>query len=179
MPQPFDILVLDDDRDAADLLSTLLDMRVEGAAVRVVYAGEDAVAAGLERRPDAGIFDLEMSGLDGEGAARVLREAYPDPRLRLIAVSGNVLRLASLRQTGTFDYLMSKPVDLLRLIELLRAESRAARQCLRCSPSLAHGRATAQGQLQTSLASLSNVSAALAIFGAAAFPLPYHPRAIS
>lgn len=120
MSQPFEILILDDEGEAADLLSSLLSILIEGASVRVVYTGEDAAAAGTEKRPDAAILDLEMSGLDGEGAARALRAAYPDTRLRLVALSGNVLRLASLRHTGTFDYLLSKPVDVAGLVDLLR-----------------------------------------------------------
>ncbi|MDM0109433.1 hypothetical protein QTH97_31220, partial [Variovorax sp. J22R24] len=74
---------------------------------------------GTECRPDLAILDLEMGGLDGEGAARALRSVYPDSGLLLVALSGNVLRLAELRQKGTFDHLLSKPVDLVTVFELV------------------------------------------------------------
>lgn len=126
MSQALEILVLDDERDAADLLSAVLTLYLPHAVVRVVYTGEDAVAVGTAHRPDAAILDLEMSGLGGEGVARALRSEFRDSRLLLIALSGNVLRLAALRETGTFDYLMSKPVDVAAVVELLKGQIRAA-----------------------------------------------------
>ncbi|QSX78856.1 PAS domain S-box protein [Lysobacter solisilvae] len=45
-----DILIVDDNRDAADTLSTLL--RTRGHRVRAVYNGADALAAVTRRRPD-------------------------------------------------------------------------------------------------------------------------------
>jgi len=120
------ILVLDDDRDAADLLSAVLALRLQGASIRVAYTGKDAVAMGTAYRPDAAILDLEMSGLNGEDVARALRAAFPPPQLVLIALSGNTLRLAALRQTGVFDYLLSKPADIAGLIEILNTPSRPA-----------------------------------------------------
>jgi CheY-like chemotaxis protein len=123
MTRAIEILILDDERDAADLLSEVLTLYLPEAVVRVVYTGEDAVAAATEKRPDAAVLDLEMVGLGGEGAARALRSAFPDSRLLLIALSGNVLRLGALRQTGTFDYLLSKPVDIAALVELLNGRA--------------------------------------------------------
>ena len=113
------ILVLDDERQTADMLAEVLALRFAGAQVRAAYTGEDAVFLGTESRPDVAILDLEMGGLDGEGAARALRLAHPGRRLVLIALSGNILRLAELRTQGTFDHLLSKPVDLAVLFELV------------------------------------------------------------
>jgi DNA-binding response OmpR family regulator len=121
-----EILVLDDERDAANLLSTVLSLRLQGASIRVAYTGKDAVAAGTALRPDAAILDLEMVGLDGEGVARALRSAFPDSQLLLIAVSGNTVRLAELRQSGIFDYLVSKPIDMAALVEMLKGRGRPA-----------------------------------------------------
>lgn len=126
MTQSMEILVLDDERDAADLLSALLSLRLPGASVRAAYTGNDAVAAGTAQRPDAAILDLEMAGLDGEGVARALRSAFPDSQLLLIAVSGNTVRLAELRQSGIFDYLVSKPIDMAGLVEMLKGRGRPA-----------------------------------------------------
>jgi CheY-like chemotaxis protein len=115
------ILVLDDERDAADVLAAVLELYLPDAVIRVVYTGEDAVDAATKQRPDAAIFDLEMSGLGGEGAARALRSTFRDSRPFLIALSGNVLRLGELRDTGVFDYMLSKPVDVVALVELIQA----------------------------------------------------------
>jgi DNA-binding response OmpR family regulator len=113
------ILVLDDEQDAADMLSAVFTLYLPEAGIRVVHTGDNALAAASEQRPDAAIIDLKMSGLDGEGVARALRSAFPDTRLLLIALSGNVLRLGALSGTGTLDYLLTKPVDVAVLVELL------------------------------------------------------------
>ena len=126
MNHPVNILILDDERDAADMLSAVLSLYLPGAVVRIAYTGEDAVAIGTAHRPDAAVLDLEMSGLDGEGVAQAFRSAFPDNRLLLIALSGNVLRLGALRETGTFDYLLSKPVDIAALVGLLEDQVRRA-----------------------------------------------------
>jgi len=101
-----------DERQSADMLAEVLALRFEGSRVRAAYTGADAVAFGLECCPSIAILDLEMGGLDGEAAARALRSAHPGSALLLIALSGNFMRLAELRKTGTFDHLLSKPVDL-------------------------------------------------------------------
>jgi CheY-like chemotaxis protein len=126
MTRALKILVLDDERDAADVLAASLELYLPDGVVRVVYTGEDAVDAATKQRPDAVIFDLEMGGLGGEGAARALRSTFRDSRLLYIALSGNVLRLAALRNTGVFDYLLSKPVDVVALVELIRSRGTAA-----------------------------------------------------
>ena len=121
-----EILILDDECEAADLLSILLSLHLPEASIRVVYTGQDAVAAGTAQRPDAAVLDLEMNGLDGEGVAQAFRSAFPRARPLLIALSGNLLRLAALRPTGVFDYLLSKPVDIAALVELLKGQLRLA-----------------------------------------------------
>ncbi|MGJ7512727.1 response regulator [Variovorax sp. GT1P44] len=119
MTTAIEILVLDDERESADLLAEVLALQFEGARVRAAYTGEDAVAFGTECRPDVAILDLEMGGLDGEQAAQALRSVHPGAALLLIALSGNVLRLGELRTKATFDHLLSKPVDLMVLFELV------------------------------------------------------------
>lgn len=120
MATVIEILVLDDEHDAADMLAEVLTFQFEHARVRVAYTGEDAVELGTACRPDVAIFDLEMGGLDGEEAARALRAAHPGSALLLIALSGNILRLAELRSKATFDHLLSKPVDLMALFRLVK-----------------------------------------------------------
>lgn len=119
MTQVLEVLILDDEHDTADMMSELLALYFPEAVLRVAYTGEQAVQLGLERRPTAAIFDLEMAGLGGEGAANALRSEFHGPPPLLIALSGNVVRLSELRKTGPFDHLLSKPVDIAAVVELL------------------------------------------------------------
>ena len=114
------ILVVDDNRDAADTLSLLLE--THGAATRVAYDGETALAALAESLPDAMLLDLGMPGMDGFEVARRTRA---DPRfagLRILALTGwgQAADRERTREAG-FDYHLTKPVDFKALEAWLTA----------------------------------------------------------
>jgi two-component system response regulator VicR len=115
------ILVVDDETDSADLLGMILKMRLPEAIVQVAYGGRSGLEVAKRRQPDAAVLDLEMPELDGEKLAIALRTAFPDTMPLLIALSGNISRLATVRDHGGFDYHMSKPVDVNGLVRLLSA----------------------------------------------------------
>lgn len=78
------VLVVDDNRDAADTLADLL--RLCGAHVRVYYDGEEALAQAAEF--DAGVLDVHMPGIDGCELAPRLRAASEPRRVLLVALTG-------------------------------------------------------------------------------------------
>ena len=65
------VLVVDDNRDAADTLGMLLELR--GYAVRVAYGGVEAVRMASELMPDGVFLDIGMPELDGYEVARRLQ----------------------------------------------------------------------------------------------------------
>ena len=83
---PLRVLVVDDNRDAADTLGDLLGLC--GAEVRVCYGGEAALELAATFRFDAGVLDVNMPGMDGcELARRLLGLARPR-RVLLVALTG-------------------------------------------------------------------------------------------
>jgi two-component system, cell cycle response regulator DivK len=80
------ILIVDDDADARSLLGVYF----QGAGYRVTTAanGNEAIAAALRTRPSAIVLDLDMPGLDGWGAMRVLRSYATTANIPLVAWSG-------------------------------------------------------------------------------------------
>jgi CheY-like chemotaxis protein len=83
---PFRVLVVDDNRDAADTLAELL--RLCGATVRVCYSGEEALDATDGHDFDAGVLDIHMPGIDGCELASRLRTAAEPHRVLLVALTG-------------------------------------------------------------------------------------------
>jgi DNA-binding response OmpR family regulator len=112
------ILVVDDNRDAADSLALLL--RLDGHDVRVAYAGRPAIEAAHGFRPEIAILDLGLPDLSGYDVARLLRQ---DPALastRLIALTGWGQDEHKQRALDAgFDHHITKPVDLAQLAALL------------------------------------------------------------
>lgn len=107
VPLSLRVLVVDDNRDAADSLAELL--RACGATVRVGYGGEEALAATDGSDFDAAVLDVHMPGIDGCELASRLRSAAHPRRVLLIALTG-VSDEAARRRTAEagFDLHLTK-----------------------------------------------------------------------
>ena len=116
-PAAMRILVVDDNVDAADILSMLLQF--SGHTVSMVHDGLAAVEAASSAQFDLVLLDIGLPKLDGYGVARRLR-AMHGQGLLLVAITGwgqdNDVREA--RQAG-FDAHLTKPVDYRKLAALL------------------------------------------------------------
>jgi CheY-like chemotaxis protein len=112
------ILVVDDNRDAADSLAALLEAL--GAAPFVAYDGLDALDIASQVRPTAAILDIGMPGMDGCELAQRLRASVAHADMLLIALSGwgqadDRERIAA----AGFDHHLLKPADVPTLVALL------------------------------------------------------------
>jgi CheY-like chemotaxis protein len=117
-PKKLRILVVEDNRDAADSLRLLLELY--GYDVTVAYTGPSGVETARECKPDIILCDIGLPGLDGYGVARELRRDPATARARMIAVTGyggDEDRLRS--QEAGFDAHLTKPADPTALQELL------------------------------------------------------------
>ncbi len=104
------VLVVDDNRDAADSLGALLEML--GARVRVVYDGHAALAALREFEPSVIFLDLGMPGLDGFEVARRIRQRDELRNIALVAVTGWGQEQDRRRtRAAGFDRHLVKPID--------------------------------------------------------------------
>ncbi|HEY6820509.1 MAG TPA: ATP-binding protein [Burkholderiales bacterium] len=112
------VLVVDDNRDAANSLGALL--RMLGAEVDVVHDGESALRAFGVQRPEVVLLDIGMPGMDGYEVARRLRERTDARDVLLVALTGwgqEKDRLNS--KAAGFDHHLIKPADLGALRSLL------------------------------------------------------------
>ena len=112
------ILVVDDNRDAAESLAMLLKMM--GNNVHTAHDGEEAVTAAREFQPQLVLCDIGLPKLNGYEACRQMKAQAWDKNMILIAVTGwgqaNDRRKA--REAGFDDHLV-KPVDPQALMKLL------------------------------------------------------------
>ena len=112
------VLVVDDNRDAADTLGALLGEM--GAATRVAYSGEAALQLARAASPQLAILDLGMPGMDGYELARRLRQNPGGDAIQLIAMTGwgQPADRERVRAAG-FNHHLLKPMDLAELVALL------------------------------------------------------------
>jgi len=115
---PRRVLVADDNRDAAESLALLLQLR--GHQVRTAFDGSDAVAMAERGDLDVALLDIAMPLMNGYDAARRIRELPNAKGIVLIALTGwgQTEARARTREAG-FDFHLTKPVDLVQLEELL------------------------------------------------------------
>jgi len=83
---PQRILVVDDNRDAADSLGMILQFL--GADVRIAEDGPQALAVFADYDPAVVLLDIGMPGMDGYEVARTLRTRYPDRSTAIVALTG-------------------------------------------------------------------------------------------
>ena len=105
------ILVVDDNRDAADTLSTLL--AADGFSVSTAYDGNSAVERFREQKPDVIVMDIGLPGIDGYEAVRQIRKEPGGKEILMIALTG--WGQESARQQAAeagYDHHLVKPVDL-------------------------------------------------------------------
>jgi CheY-like chemotaxis protein len=112
------VLVIDDNRDAADTLAQLVEML--GHAPVVAYDALAGLAQASDDLPDVVPCDIGLPGMDGYEFARRLRALAPSRRVRLVALSGyaqpeDVARAAE----AGFDAHVAKPPDPDRIAGLL------------------------------------------------------------
>ncbi len=122
VPQPsgkrFRILIIEDNRDAADSLRLLLN--IMGHEARVAYTGPEGVAAAKEWHPDVVYCDIGLPGIDGYEVARQLRRLPGMAKALLVAITGYGQEPDVKRgKEAGFDHYFLKPIDPVQLQQLL------------------------------------------------------------
>lgn len=112
------VLLVDDNRDAAELLHELLTLR--GYRASVAFDAPSALALLREERFDLGVFDIGMPVIDGYELVRRVRDRVGDA-MGIVALTGYGQpedRRRALK--AGFDHHLVKPVRPSLLIETLR-----------------------------------------------------------
>ena len=110
------ILVVDDDRDTADSMATLL--RMLGHDITVAYTGMDALREVDKCDPHVVLLDIGMPSMNGYEVAKRLRKQMPDVVIVALSGYGQRKNKVHARDVGIDHYLV-KPVELSKLQSLL------------------------------------------------------------
>jgi PAS domain S-box-containing protein len=114
------LLIVDDNRDAADTLAALL--AAMGHEVRTAYDGTSGLAAAAELQPDAVFLDIGLPQMNGFDVARRIRQSPALAGATLVAFTGYGQEddRRGARAAG-FDHHLVKPVALAELAAIVEA----------------------------------------------------------
>jgi PAS domain S-box-containing protein len=112
------ILIVDDNRDAANTLALLL--RRWGHEVHMAYDGNEALAVAEAHRPDLVLLDIGLPGRDGYEVARLIRSRLELASTTIVALTGYGMEEDRQQsQAAGFDQHIIKPADFDKLRDLL------------------------------------------------------------
>jgi PAS domain S-box-containing protein len=120
------LMVVDDNVDAANTLAMLLEM--QGYVVSVAYRAQDALESAAAGAPGIFLLDIGLPDMDGYDLARRLRALPATSDAVLIALTGyGQAQDRERSEQAGFDHHLVKPVEIERLSALLAQVSLAAR----------------------------------------------------
>jgi CheY-like chemotaxis protein len=112
------ILVVDDNRDAADSMVVML--RIMGHETSTAYDGLEAVQAAAAFRPEVVLLDIGLPKMNGYEAAQHIRKQPWGKGMALIALTGWGQEEDKRRALDAgFDHHLTKPVEAIALEKLL------------------------------------------------------------
>ncbi|WP_371323730.1 response regulator [Dechloromonas sp. ZY10] len=113
------VVLVDDNPLNLELGEELL--RLVGVKTRTASSGEEAIAAISAQAPDIVLMDVQMPGLSGLEATRIIRRQFPAGTLPILAMTAGALDSdrEETRQAGMDEHL-TKPIDPDALYRLLR-----------------------------------------------------------
>lgn len=117
------ILVVDDEKEIADLIKLYLEL--EQFTVHACYSATDALELIENENIDLAILDVMMPDIDGFALCRKIREVAHYPVIMLTAKNDEVDKITGLT-LGADDY-MTKPFQPLELVARVKAQLRRSK----------------------------------------------------
>ena len=113
------ILIVEDNEKNMKLVRDVL--RVKGYATIEATTAEDGIALANEQKPDLILMDIQLPGMNGIDALRVLRADPATARIPAIAVTASVMQQdRNLITDAGFDGYVGKPINLREFLDTVR-----------------------------------------------------------
>jgi two-component system, NarL family, nitrate/nitrite response regulator NarL len=105
MAAPLRIALVEDDPDVRSLIELLLDVDERFVHIGSATDGASGVTLVAELAPDAVILDLELPGLSGLDAARLIGDQSPGTRIVVFSAFPDPITLIDVLKAGVDAYL--------------------------------------------------------------------------
>jgi len=117
------VLVVDDERSVADLLSAALEE--DGYSCITAATGEEALKKLAAGNVDVALLDLRLPGISGMDVLRTIKSTYPRTAVIVVTGVGDAETAVEALKTGAVDYI-TKPFEVERVSHSVEAALRAA-----------------------------------------------------
>jgi two-component system response regulator DesR len=108
------VLLAEDQGMMRGALALLLALEEDIEIVAQLDSGDDVLPACRDTRPDVALLDIEMPGLSGLAAARLMRESYPGCKVVIVTTFGRPGYLRDAMDAGVSGFVVKDgPVDQL------------------------------------------------------------------
>ena len=113
------ILIVEDNEKNLKLVRDVL--QVKGYSTVEAGTGEDGVRIAAERKPDLILMDIQLPGMNGIEALKVLRADPATAAIPVVAVTASVMQQdRNLITQAGFDGYIGKPLNLKEFLEAVR-----------------------------------------------------------
>ena len=114
------ILIVEDNEKNMKLVRDVL--QVKGYSTIEAGTGEDGVRLANERKPDLILMDIQLPGINGIEALRLLRADPETAGIPAIAVTASVMQQdRNLITEAGFDGYLGKPLNLKEFLDAVKA----------------------------------------------------------
>ena len=114
------ILIVEDNDKNLKLVRDVL--QVKGYQTIEAGTAEDGIELARQRKPDLVLMDIQLPGMNGIEALKVLRADASTERIPVIAVTASVMQQdRNLITEAGFDGYIGKPINLKEFIDTVRA----------------------------------------------------------
>ncbi|MDX6277091.1 MAG: two-component system, NarL family, response regulator DesR [Nocardioidaceae bacterium] len=100
------LLIADDQALVRGALAALLQLEDDLDVVVEVSRGDEVVPAAIEHHPDVALLDVEMPGIDGLAAARLLKQALPSCQVLMVTTFGRPGYLKKAMSAGASGFVV-------------------------------------------------------------------------
>ncbi len=114
------LMIVEDQQTILQLLKLYLEQAPNLKIVAVAADGQIAIEKVDKYRPDVVLMDVEMPGIDGITATRIISERYPETKVLILSTHDDEQILNQALQAGAKGYIL-KTTPAQELIEFIRS----------------------------------------------------------
>ena len=114
------VLIVEDNAKNMKLVRDVL--QVKGYATLEATTAEDGIRLASQKKPDLVLMDIQLPGMNGIDALRVLRGNAETAAIPVIAVTASVMQQdRKLITDAGFDAYVGKPINLTEFLDAVRS----------------------------------------------------------